>query len=161
VTATDALTSDAAPPAAVRSVFRSLRNDGLRVGVVDEPGSRRVFVDGEIDVETAPLLRAALACSPGPICLDLSGVDFCDVTGINLILDADRLLREAGHLLVLVGVPPQLRHLLRVLCLDDDLTIEIGELPARPVQVGLAPVDGDTDEVERPADDLPPLRRSS
>lgn len=116
-------------------VIRTLREDGLRVGIVEEPACRRVFVDGELDLRTAPLLAAALSDAARSICIDVSGVEFCDVTGINVILEADQRVSAAGHRLLLIGVPPQLRHLLRVLALDDALTVELGDLRLRPTRV--------------------------
>jgi len=79
------------PPSATRAVMRSVHGDRVRIGVVDEASCRRVFVDGELDLGTAPTLAAVLSESGRSVCVDLGGVEFCDVSGLNVLLDADRL----------------------------------------------------------------------
>ncbi len=49
-----------------------------------------VTVTGEIDMETAPALREALAtaaAAPGPLVVDLSAVTFLDSAGVAALFD--------------------------------------------------------------------------
>ncbi|MCM2425130.1 STAS domain-containing protein [Streptomyces sp. RKAG337] len=74
-----------------------------------EYGNRtRITVVGDIDLDSAPLLRASLEqClldGIRSIDVDLSAVTFCDCTGLNLLLSARRRTAAAGGAL-------RLRHL--------------------------------------------------
>ena len=68
-------------------------------------------VQGEIDLYTVPRLQrelAAVLAGGGPVRLviDLSAVDFCDSTGVNVLLAAHRQAREAGGDLELAAPRP-------------------------------------------------------
>jgi anti-sigma B factor antagonist len=60
----------------------------------------RLDLTGELDLATAPDLlgrvRTALEGRPGAIVLDLSGVTFCDSSGINALMDAHTLAGAHG-----------------------------------------------------------------
>ena len=43
-----------------------------------------VHVEGEVDIVTAPELRAGLAPLEGDVVVDLTGVEFLDSTGISV-----------------------------------------------------------------------------
>ncbi|PYF98354.1 anti-sigma B factor antagonist [Georgenia satyanarayanai] len=79
----------------------------------------RLAVVGEIDLSTVPVLEAALspliAEGATRIALDLSGVTFCDVSGLNRLLATRRTLDGLGSELVLHGPCPSLQLLLDVL----------------------------------------------
>ncbi|WP_025273376.1 STAS domain-containing protein [Haloglycomyces albus] len=67
-----------------------------------------VAVNGEIDMYTAPQLRDAVndTVTKGytNIAVDLSGVDFCDSTGLGVLVGARRnLTRRGGHLVVVAA----------------------------------------------------------
>jgi anti-sigma B factor antagonist len=89
-----------------RAAFRDF---AARSGVV-------VFVDGELDLETAPGLRPALAemiARYPEVVLDLSGLEFCDCYGLGVLLGART--RAAGHgtrLLLARPLPPRTARLL-------------------------------------------------
>jgi anti-anti-sigma factor len=72
-----------------------------------------VAVNGELDRTTAPqvsdTLDDALAMRPGHLTLDLAECSFIDAGGINLLLDVQRRMREAGGLFTLQAAPPRLR----------------------------------------------------
>ena len=59
-----------------------------------------ISVAGEIDLYTAPKLQSELMRrlndSPIRLIVDMSGVEFCDSTGINVLLAAHRHARERG-----------------------------------------------------------------
>jgi anti-anti-sigma factor len=63
-------------------------------------------VSGEIDMANAPDLRSAVAHElsnqPLALVLDLSGVDYLDSAGIQVIYDLRERLRERGQRLALV-----------------------------------------------------------
>ncbi|WP_331732585.1 STAS domain-containing protein (plasmid) [Streptomyces avidinii] len=81
---------------------------------------RVVHVGGEMDIERAPMLREALHAAitrpggPGEIVVDLSGLSFCDSSGLNALIHAQRTAVEHGRRIVLRTPPPQLRRLLEM-----------------------------------------------
>jgi len=83
---------------------------------------------GEIDLYTAPRLQteltAALAASnTAQIVVDMSAVDFCDSTGMNVLLAAHRLAGEKGGDLTLAAPRPPVRKILEVTGLQSVFTI--------------------------------------
>ena len=85
-------------------------------------------VAGEIDLYTAPKLHSALTTAlaeGGPIQLvvDMTGVDFCDSTGMNVLLAAHRRAREAGGDLMLAAPRPAVRKVLQVTGLESVFTV--------------------------------------
>ncbi|MGW2787900.1 STAS domain-containing protein [Streptomyces populi] len=80
-------------------------------------GHITVAVSGEIDIVSAPRLRAILdeALSDGAhvVELDFGGVEFCDCYGLGVLLEARRRATEQGAALRLVSVTsPLVRRLL-------------------------------------------------
>ncbi|WP_369239857.1 STAS domain-containing protein [Streptomyces sp. R21] len=69
-----------------------------------------ITLAGEIDLESAPLVRAALArcLSDGirTVDVDLTPVTFCDCSGLNTFLYAAQQTAEAGGVLRLHHPPP-------------------------------------------------------
>lgn len=86
-----------------------------------------ISLAGEIDVYTAPRLAAeldgALAGGPVTLVVDMSGVDFCDSTGINVLLSAHRQAAGRGGGIQLSGTRRTVRRVLRVTGLDTVFTI--------------------------------------
>lgn len=86
-----------------------------------------ISVTGEIDLYTAPRLQseltAALSSSPVRLIIDMSGVDFCDSTGINVLLAAHRHARERGGELLLAGPGSATRRVLQVTGLESVFTV--------------------------------------
>jgi anti-sigma B factor antagonist len=71
-------------------------------------GSRTVFaVAGEIDLATAPRLRAAveaaLASGSPEICIDLSATTFMDTAGLHLLVDARRRAVELDRTMTIAS----------------------------------------------------------
>ncbi|WP_433262293.1 STAS domain-containing protein [Actinosynnema sp. CS-041913] len=56
-------------------------------------GVLKVSVVGEVDMDTAPRIRAALG-SASTVVLDLEGVTFFGSAGIQLLVDAQRRVRD-------------------------------------------------------------------
>ncbi len=85
-------------------------------------------VAGEIDLYTAPRLHGELAtvlAGPGPamIVVDMSQVEFCDSTGMNVLLAAHRRAREGGGDLQLAGPRPAVRKVLQLTGLETVFTV--------------------------------------
>lgn len=90
------------------------------------PGVRVVRPDGDVDLETAPVLRAAIAAATVPgvhlVVVDLDRVGFLGASGIQLLLDARGTAGRRGAGLMLAGGAPAV---LRVLVLVDVLHTEL------------------------------------
>lgn len=85
-------------------------------------------VQGEIDLYTVPKLQRELAgalaaADPVRLVVDLSGVDFCDSTGVNVLLAAHRQAREKGGDLELAAPRPAVRKILQVTGLETVFTV--------------------------------------
>lgn len=91
-------------------------------------GGLCLAVAGELDVTIVRDLEAWLAetgstLAPGArFTIDLSGVTFCDASGLALLIDARRRTGPGGTV-VLDGPRPQLLRLLRVTGLDRVFTV--------------------------------------
>jgi anti-sigma B factor antagonist len=96
---------------------RSRQGDGVTV----------VDVAGEVDVDTAPRMRAALDAAVGaglPVVVDLGSVTFMDSFGFGVLAAAHQRGASAGTPVLLRAVSHRIRHLLGLLGLDAVLTIE-------------------------------------
>ncbi len=83
--------------------------DALAVHESDAGGVRLLEVFGELDLATAPklcaLIDAARAQRVKRLVIDLSGVDFCDSTGLRALLGASTELRVSGGRLAVACLP--------------------------------------------------------
>ena len=102
-----------------------------------------VTASGEIDLYTAPRLQGELAAvldggSAVQVLVDMSGVDFCDSTGMNVLLAARKRAHERGGMLSLAGPQPAVRKILQVTGLDSVFTVVDGTnaAAAEDVHVG-------------------------
>jgi anti-sigma B factor antagonist len=87
-----------------------------------------VALSGEIDLYTAPKLQSELAAAlkadhPVQLVVDMAGVDFCDSTGMNVLLAAQRLARERGGNVELSGPRPAVLKILQVTGLESVFTV--------------------------------------
>jgi len=87
-----------------------------------------VTICGEIDLYTAPRLHSELASllagdSPARMTIDMSGVEFCDSTGMNVLLSCLRRVRERGGELEIAAPKPAVRKILQVTGLDSVFTL--------------------------------------
>jgi anti-sigma B factor antagonist len=107
----------------------------LQVDRAESPsGPVVISATGELDVYTAPRLRAALDSEPATagLVVDLSGLDFIDSTGLGVIVATHQRLSDAGGQLVLavgsdrVERPFKLAGLLGVLNVHPDLAAALG-----------------------------------
>lgn len=75
-----------------------------------------VTIHGEIDHHTAATLRNdidGLIRKHSPLCLilDFGKVDFCDSSGIAVVLGRYRLMRSLGGEVELIRLPENVRHI--------------------------------------------------
>lgn len=94
-----------------------------------------VSLAGEIDLYTAPHLQSELAAAMGPadpvqIVVDMSAVEFCDSTGMNVLLAAYRKACERGGDLTLAQPRASVRKVLEVTGLASVFTVhdDLGSL---------------------------------
>ena len=81
----------------------------LAVHESDVDGVRLLEVFGELDLATAPRLCASLDAARihrvKRVVIDLTGVDFCDSTGLRALIGASRELRVSGGRLAIACLP--------------------------------------------------------
>lgn len=92
-------------------------------------GDRTVLaLAGEIDLYTAPRLQTELTAAlagtdPARLVIDMSAVEFCDSTGMNVLLAAHRLACERGGELALAAPRAGVRKILEVTGLQSVFTV--------------------------------------
>lgn len=98
---------------------------GLSLSTVGEYAV--ISVTGEIDMYTAPKLREAVrqlsAEGRRLVAIDLTPTEFCDSTGLGVLVGARRRLTDAGGALVVVCATPHIRKLLELTGLDKVLDV--------------------------------------
>lgn len=114
-----------------------------------EPGRCVVAVAGEVDLASAPQLKAALSelCELGyaQFVLDLSDVVHIDSTGLGVLVAFQNRLEHSGRL-ILAAVPANVASLLSMLGLDT-------RMPSFPtVKAALAETGGDSDQSAFPVE---------
>ncbi|MBD0694747.1 STAS domain-containing protein [Streptomyces sp. CBMA123] len=100
----------------------------LRITTTTIPGKARILrLDGEVDQHRRLQLREALAqgvkVGPPRLVVDLSGLTFCDSTGLNALLQTRLDADAAGVLLLLAAPTAQLLRLLDVTGAQELFTI--------------------------------------
>jgi anti-sigma B factor antagonist len=88
----------------------------------DADGNQVVSVTGELDIATTEQAYAYISevidSRPTPVSVDLSGLTFCDASGLGVLAKIARHARQAGRQLKLTSVrPPQLK-IMRLTGLD-------------------------------------------
>jgi len=109
------------------------------VRVVQGDGTTVVEVGGEVDIDTAPRMRAALedAITTGmPIVVDLAEVTFMDSAGFGVLASIHLQAKRVGTPVRLRAVSDRIRRLLSLLGLDAVLTIEPGSAERRDARAG-------------------------
>jgi anti-sigma B factor antagonist len=105
-----------------------VRHVELKVSIRSQGGRTIMSVGGEIDLYTAPRLHGELVTAlsgggPEQIVVDMSGVEFCDSTGMNVLLAAHRRAREQGGDLELAAPRPAIKKILQVTGLETVFTV--------------------------------------
>jgi anti-anti-sigma factor len=112
------------------------------LSVHDQDGYRIVMVGGEIDIASAPVLRArlldVLPADASPVIIDLSGVTFCDASGLAVLVAASRRAGQLGGILRLAAPAPLTAEILRLTGLDAyfEVFASVPEAVSTPVQSG-------------------------
>ena len=85
-------------------------------------GYQIVSVAGELDIATAEqaysYLSEVIDGRPAPVTVDLSGVSFCDASGLGALARIARHARQAGRQLMLTSARPSLVKIMRITGLD-------------------------------------------
>jgi anti-sigma B factor antagonist len=91
----------------------------------DEDGFQIVSMTGELDIATAEQAYTyvsdaidALGQGPAPFSMDLSGLSFCDASGLGVLARIARHARHAGRQLRLTSARPALVRIIRITGLD-------------------------------------------
>jgi anti-anti-sigma factor len=99
----------------------------MDVRVVDQATCRVVQPIGQLDMETAPRLRAAidnlLQAGERRIIVDLGRLTFCDSIGLSTLVVAHRSCAEDGGFLRLARPTPFLLNLLTVVGVRDSVEV--------------------------------------
>ena len=118
-----------------------------------DPGLVCLRASGELDWGTGSSLSVALACEldAGPpliIVLDLSGITFCSVAGLNVLLGARSHARAIGCVVSLDHLSRAMRRAIHAVGLDDELRMR-SPSSAAPSVIDLDRR-GDADSSNRP-----------
>lgn len=77
-----------------------------------------VRVDGDVDLESAPLiarsLEQALATGRPDVVVDLEGTGFMDSSGLNVLVTASKRARALGRSLRVIARAPQVSRLFEI-----------------------------------------------
>ncbi|MEV7809047.1 STAS domain-containing protein [Microbispora sp. NPDC088329] len=89
-----------------------------------------VSLAGALDYTNAELLRTdvegVLGEGHSELVLDLSGLDFCDSTGIRILLSVRKLLQERDGAVTLAGMNARLARIFRITGLINAFTVAPG-----------------------------------
>ncbi|TXS44431.1 STAS domain-containing protein [Streptomyces sp. t39] len=100
------------PPEEASGDGRFAVREGSRGGVVV------LSLAGELDHDTAEPLREALArhtgTGAGRVLVDLSGLTFCDSTGLNVLLHARLAAHDTGGSIELAGLRPPVARMFEI-----------------------------------------------
>lgn len=99
----------------------------FRVDVDQQPYVSVVTVAGDVDLHSAPLLRARLEAladaQAGHVVLDLSAATFLDSMALGVILMAQKHIAAVGGRLDLVAPTPEIRRIFEITMLDQVLDL--------------------------------------
>ena len=101
-----------------------------KVEILMEKETAIVWLGGEIDHHRAAELRRILddyVCRhrPSVLCLDTSGVDFMDSSGLGLIMGRHALMQKSGGELVLFHPSPSVLRMVRLAGMERIIKIEM------------------------------------
>jgi anti-sigma B factor antagonist len=99
----------------------------MSLSVLSRPAVTIARLEGELDIATTPALRERLlnVFRPGVrlLVIDLSGLSFCDVSALAVLVATQRRGTRLGITVRLAAPRPQVTKLLRVTGLDHCFTI--------------------------------------
>jgi anti-anti-sigma factor len=112
----------------------------MSLSVLSRPAFTVARLEGDLDIATTPVLRERLLSVLGPgmrlLIIDLSGVPFCDVSALAVLIATQRRARGLGVAVRLAAPRPQMAKLLRVTGLDRHFTICAAPDDTLPAQRG-------------------------
>jgi len=104
--------------------------EAWRIEVNREPGHTALRVTGDLDLETAPQVLAAiephLAGGTEPLVLDLSRLTFIDSSGLSALIRVHQRTTDAGRGLAIVPPAPPVAKVLEITGLDEVLPLRPG-----------------------------------
>jgi anti-sigma B factor antagonist len=116
---------DGGSEVAVMTIERVQGLDPLQLELscaTDGDGNQIISVTGELDVATAEQAYAYISdvidAWPTPVSVDLSGLTFCDASGLGALARIARHARQAGRQLRLTAARPSLLKIMRITGLD-------------------------------------------
>jgi anti-sigma B factor antagonist len=116
---------DGGSEVAVMTIERVQGLDPLQLELscaTDGDGNQIISVTGELDVATAEQAYAYISdvidTWPTPVSVDLSGLTFCDASGLSALARIARHARQAGRQLKLTAARPSLLKIMRITGLD-------------------------------------------
>jgi anti-sigma B factor antagonist len=124
---------------------------GLDVRRVDHPLGVVLTLGGELDLAAVPVLQALLEHAMGgkaAVVIDLSRLRFIDSSGLDLLVRAERQLRESGVQLVLVRGPRAVQRVFALTSLDS--YFEFCDSPSAALRTALVRRSG-ARRISRPA----------
>jgi anti-anti-sigma factor len=108
------------------------------LSVLSQPGCTIATLEGDVDIATVGALRerllGVLSAGARLLVIDVSGVSFCDVAGLAMLIGVQRRARGRGITVRLAAPRPQMAKLLRVTGLDRSFTIGATLDDALPAQ---------------------------
>ncbi|WP_329201538.1 MULTISPECIES: STAS domain-containing protein [unclassified Streptomyces] len=91
-------------------------------------GATVLTVTGDLDHHTAPQLSGplgAIRLAPDDhLVMDLTGLEYCDSTGVTVLITAYQHAQSANCPLTLVGVNDNLRRIFRIIGLESIFTFQ-------------------------------------
>jgi anti-sigma B factor antagonist len=94
----------------------------LEAGVVDRPEYRILVLEGEIDASVKDQLQAQIIDlidqRRTPLLVDMTGVKFCDSTGLTVAISARRHAAASGSRLAFCGMSKRVGEVFRVTGVD-------------------------------------------
>lgn len=107
----------------------------LTTSVLHDDGVALLALGGELDLETLGLVAVAttqvLEAGFTQLVVDLTGLEFCDSSGLGALMRTSRAVRETGGRCLVAGAAGPVRRLLaltdlgRVLHLEDDVGLAL------------------------------------
>jgi anti-anti-sigma factor len=99
----------------------------MSLSVLSRPAVTIARLEGELDIATTPALRERLLSVVRPgvrlLVIDLSGVSFCDVSTLAVLVATQRRASRLGITVRLAAPRPPVAKLLRITGLDQCFTI--------------------------------------
>ena len=102
-----------------------MNDQSSRIAIDADVAAAQLTIVGVVDSHPAPLLSSAIESTRTDenLCLDLSGVEFIDSSGLRIIVNAHRAREAAGYRLELTRASEAVTRLLDITGLTDHLNI--------------------------------------